>query len=263
MLFFSFFMPNLWYSSNNNSKRTASHLLAHPWFRWEGEISLCAWKDVPLFRSCEVRSLRSSTRTKCRPSAPRTAPPPTAQDRRLTAPWRLHWRLHCPHPLRHNHRRAPALRLPLISTKPRPTTVERQEGKNTYTNVAFSGVKSRHRLRPKPQTRLRWEGSSRAITRRITVLLPLTATVTAVFSPSVAASRSAARVDGSQLHMRRDPARSPIDRQRIASLQFPGFGARWARFGTSISLRTNKTRHRHERTCEPWRVSAWVSLFRE
>lgn len=77
------------------------------------------------------------------------------------------------------------------------------------------------------------------------------ATVTAVFSPSVAASRSAARVDGSQLHMRRDPARSPIDAQRIASLQFPGFGARWARFDTSISPRTNKTRHRHEYPCEP------------
>lgn len=80
---------------------------------------------------------------------------------------------------------------------------------------------------------------------------PTTATVTAVFSPSVAASRSAARVDGSQLHMRRDPARSPIDRQRIASLQFPGFGARWARFDTSIPLRTNKTRHRCEHPCEP------------
>lgn len=72
-----------------------------------------------------------------------------------------------------------------------------------------------------------------------------TATVTAVFSPSVAASRSAARVDGSQLHMRLDPARSPIDRQRTASLQFPGFGARWVRLDTSIALRTKKTRDRH------------------
>lgn len=46
--------------------------------------------------------------------------------------------------------------------------------------------------------------------------------VTAVFGPSVAESRSSARVDGSQLHMRRDPAHSPIDRQRNASLLFPG-----------------------------------------
>lgn len=46
--------------------------------------------------------------------------------------------------------------------------------------------------------------------------------ITAVFGPSVAESRSSARVDGSQLHMRRDPAHSPIDRQRNASLLFPG-----------------------------------------
>lgn len=121
---------------------------------------------------------------------------------------------------------------------------EGEKEKKKYKNAAFSGVESRCRLRPKTadfdvsgSAEAGREGSSRAITRRITVCLPpTTTTVTAVFSPSVAESRSSARVDGSQLHMRRDPARSPIDRQRIASLQFPGFGARLARFVTSVSL---------------------------
>lgn len=159
------------------------------------------------------------------------------------------------------------------------------EGKKKYKNAAFSGVESRCRLRPKTadfdvsgSAEAGREGSSRAITRRITVCLPpTTTTVTAVFSPSVAESRSSARVDGSQLHMRRDPARSPIDRQRIASLQFPGFGARLARFVTSVSLwavrlfvwhggkneikRKKKRKNRHAHACEPWRV--WASLLWE
>lgn len=139
------------------------------------------------------------------------------RQRRLTAPWRLHWRLRSAPPTRHSHRSLRSLS-PSLTTEPWPNDAKLFTRATFFSQCRIEALDPSNRgLNVGGSTRRKksFEPSDNASDHDV---FP----ITAVFGPSVAESRSSARVDGSQLHMRRDPAHSPIDRQRNASLLFPG-----------------------------------------
>lgn len=166
----------------------------------------------------KVRSFRSWAWRNCRPSAPRTAPSPDDSDG-----WQ-HREGYTGDSAQHRRPdtaiAASALCLPLYQQSPdqmMPNYLQEQRFFPPVSNRGAGSIKPRTQCRRVYLERKKkpFEPSDNASNHDV---FP----VTAVFGPSVAESRSSARVDGSQLHMRRDPAHSPIDRQRNASLLFPG-----------------------------------------
>lgn len=166
----------------------------------------------------KVRSFRSWAWRNCRPSAPRTAPSPDDSDG-----WQ-HREGYTGDSAQHRRPdtaiAAFALCLPLYQQSPDQTMPNYLQEQRF-----FPSVESRrwiHQTADSMSAGLLGRGGKKTFAPSDNASDHDVFPITAVFGPSVAESRSSARVDGSQLHMRRDPAHSPIDRQRNASLLFPG-----------------------------------------